>query len=118
DVDVRGPLGNASPVERTCVAIARAMWDWDEGPRVLVLDEPTASLPSREVSRLFGVIKEVRAAGHAIIYVSHRMDETFEVGDRVVVLRSGRIVGSGAVADMTPQGLATMIAGEEDERHI
>jgi ribose transport system ATP-binding protein len=67
DFDVTRPLAEASPVERTCVAIARAMWDWDEGPRVLVLDEPTAALPSREVSRLFDVIRDVRAAGHAVV---------------------------------------------------
>ena len=117
DFDVRLPLAYASPVERTCVAIARAMWDWDAGPRVLVLDEPTAALPSREVSRLFAVIREVRAAGHAIIYVSHRMDEIFQVGDRVVVLRSGHVVGASTVADQTPEGLAALIAGQELERH-
>ncbi len=115
DFDVTQPLAKASPVERTCVAIARAMWDWEEGPRVLVLDEPTASLPSREVSRLFDVIREVRAAGHAVIYVSHRMDEIFDIGDQVVVLRSGRVVGAGAVADYSPEALAALIAGHELE---
>ncbi|QEC50560.1 sugar ABC transporter ATP-binding protein [Baekduia soli] len=117
DFDVTLPLANASPVERTCVAIARAMWDWDSGPRILVLDEPTASLPSREVSRLFAVIREVRAAGHAVVYVSHRMEEIFELGDEVVVLRAGRVVGAGPVAAHTPEQLATLIAGHELQAH-
>jgi ribose transport system ATP-binding protein len=113
ELDVFRPLGNASPVERTSVAIARAMWDWDQGPRVLVLDEPTASLPSREVSRLFDVIKEVRTAGHAVIYVSHRMQEIFEIADQVVVLRTGRVVGGGPVGEQAPEALASLIAGHE-----
>jgi ribose transport system ATP-binding protein len=113
DFDVTLPLANASPVERTCLAIARAMWDWEQGPRVLILDEPTASLPSREVSRLFDVIREVRAAGHAVIYVSHRMDEIFQIGDEVVVLRTGRVVGAGAVRDFSPDQLTSLIAGHD-----
>ena len=111
ELDVTRPLGDASPVERTCVAIARALWDWEEGPRVLVLDEPTAALPSREVSRLFDMVREVRAAGHAVLYVSHRMDEIFELADDLIVLRSGRVVGAGRVADHTPDQLASLIAG-------
>jgi ribose transport system ATP-binding protein len=113
DVDVSMPLARATPVERTCVAIARAMWDYDQGPRVLILDEPTAALSSREVERLFGVLRQIRGAGHAIVYVSHRMDEIFQVADSVVVLRSGRVVERGAVADQTPRRLAELIAGHE-----
>jgi len=120
ELDVLQPLGDASPVERTSVAIARAMWDWDQGPRVLVLDEPTAALPSREVSRLFEVIAKVRAAGHVVIYVSHRMEEIFDIAERVIVLRTGRVVGRGLTSDQTPAKLAALIAGHsvEDGRHI
>ncbi len=112
ELDVTRPLGDASPVERTVVAIARALWDWEEGQRILVLDEPTASLPSREVSRLFEAVREVKAAGHAVLYVSHRMEEIFELADELIVLRAGRVVGAGAVADQTPQQLASLIAGK------
>lgn len=115
ELDVHRPLAAASPVERTCVAIARAMWDWNDGPRILVLDEPTAALPSREVARLFDVIREVRAAGHAVIYVSHRMDDIFAVADRVTVLRAGRVVLEGPVAEQTPTDLAEVIAGHKLE---
>jgi ABC-type sugar transport system ATPase subunit len=110
-LDVRRPLTEATAVERTCVAIARAMWDYEQGPRVLILDEPTAALSSREVEKLFGVLREIRAAGHAVIYVSHRMDEIFEVADHVVVLRSGHVVADGPVAEQTPRRLAELIAG-------
>jgi ribose transport system ATP-binding protein len=113
DLDVSQPLARATPVERTCVAIARAMWDYDEGPRVLILDEPTAALPSREVSRLFEVIRDVRSLGHAVVYVSHRMDEIFSIGDDLVVLRAGRVVGRGPVAEHRPEGLAGLIAGHD-----
>jgi ribose transport system ATP-binding protein len=113
EIDVLMPLAKATPVERTCVAIARAMWDYDQGPRVLILDEPTAALSTREVDRLFGVLRQIREAGHAIVYVSHRMDEIFQVADSVVVLRSGRVVERGAVADQTPRRLAELIAGHE-----
>ena len=113
ELDVLRPLADASPVERTSVAIARAMWDADQGPRVLVLDEPTAALPSREVSRLFEVIGQVRTAGHAVVYVSHRMDEIFQIADRVVVLRNGDVVGRGTIQEQSPDRLAVLIAGHE-----
>jgi ribose transport system ATP-binding protein len=115
DIDVTAPIGEAPPVTQTCVAIARAMWDWDKGPRVLVLDEPTASLPSREVARLFDVLKEIRAAGHAIVFVSHRMDEIFAIGDSVTVLRNGRVVARGPVEAQTRSSLSELIAGRELE---
>ncbi|MCU1463643.1 MAG: sugar transporter ATP-binding protein [Acidimicrobiales bacterium] len=110
-LDVRAPLTGTSAVEQTCIAIARAMWDWGDGRRILVLDEPTAALPSREVARLFQVIREVRDRGHAVIYVSHRMDEVFEIADDVAVLRNGRLVGSGAVGEFTARDLVALIAG-------
>jgi ribose transport system ATP-binding protein len=115
DIDPLRPLIEASPVERTCVAIARALWDWHQGPRVLVLDEPTASLPSREVTRLFEVVREVREAGHAVIYVSHRMDEIFAIADRATVLRAGRVVATGKLSEFTHDSLVTAIAGREVE---
>jgi ribose transport system ATP-binding protein len=113
DLDVTALLADATPVQRTAVAIVRSMWDWDQSARrVLVLDEPTAALPSREVDNLFDLVHRVREAGHCVIYVSHRMDEIFRVADRVVVLRSGRVVSTGLVADETPQHLAEVIGGE------
>jgi ribose transport system ATP-binding protein len=112
DLDVSTPLSRAAPVERTAVAIARALWDWQDGPRVLILDEPTATLPSKEVARLFEIVREVTDAGHAVVYVSHRMDEVLEIADRVVVLSAGRIVFEAPVADIDAATLSAHIAGD------
>ena len=77
--DLFTPVGHLPPVERTAIAIARAVEDLHEAGGLLVLDEPTAALTPREVGRLFNVICELRAARVSILYVSHRMPEVFEV---------------------------------------
>ena len=94
DIDIHQPLAAATPVERTVVAIAAALQGWHGGGGVLVLDEPTAVLPHDEVERLFAVVEEVRKAGTAVLYVSHRMDEIFQLADRVTILRGGKLVAT------------------------
>ena len=114
EIDVSAPLSEADPVQRTGVAIARALWDWEEGEsRVLVLDEPTAALPSREVSQLFDLINRVRDAGHAVVYVSHRMDEIQQIADRVIVLRAGEVVADTPVTNAKAVDLARLITDNE-----
>jgi len=113
DLDLTRPLAEASAVERTIIAIARALAGWERGEGVLVLDEPTASLPSTEVRRLFDVIQDVKASGTAVLYVSHRLDEIFEIADYVTVLRGGVVVDERAVSEVTPRELASLIAGQE-----
>ena len=111
--DVRRPVAELGAAERTGVAIARALWDW-ESARVLVVDEPTASLPREEVATLFAALERVRSAGLGVIYVSHRLDEIFAICDRVTVLRDGQRVGTWDVADIDQDGLVSaMIGGEE-----
>ena len=80
---------------------------------VLVLDEPTAVLPHDEVERLFAMVREVRSAGTSVLYVSHRLDEIFELADRVTVLRGGRVVATHAVAEIDARGLASLMVGED-----
>jgi ribose transport system ATP-binding protein len=104
-------LGRA---ERALVAIARALAANGE---VLVLDEPTASLPASEVARLFDSLRQLRERGVGIVYVSHRLDEVFELADRVVVLRDGKMVGAGPVAGLTADRLISMIVGAGFARH-
>src|SRR3954464_15169084 len=113
DLDIPRPLAAATPVERTVVAIAAALQGWHGGHGVLVLDEPTAVLPHDEVERLFAVVREVRKAGTAILYVSHRMDEIFELADRVTILRGGRLVGTHDIATLDPRALAGLMVGED-----
>jgi ribose transport system ATP-binding protein len=113
DLDIHRPLAKATPVERTVVAIAAALQGWDGGRGVLVLDEPTALLPHEEVERLFAMVREVRRAGASVLYVSHRLDEIFEIADRVTVLRGGRVVTTQPVVEVDARGLASLMVGED-----
>ncbi len=96
--------------EKSLIAIARALAvDCD----FLVLDEPTASLPSDDVETLFSVLRRLRDDGVGMIYVSHRLDEVFQISDRVVVLRDGETVGVRAVAHTSPEELVDLIVGRK-----
>jgi ribose transport system ATP-binding protein len=96
--------------ERQLVEIARAL-AYDA--RLLVLDEPTASLGRREVEHLFAVVRELRDQGVGIVYISHRLDEIFELADRVTVLRDGATVGRVQATETTPAELIRMLVGRE-----
>jgi ribose transport system ATP-binding protein len=117
DVDITAPLSRATPVERTIVAIAGALQAWDSAGGVLVLDEPTAVLPPHEVGQLFAIVKELRAGGAGILYVSHRLDEIFELADRVTVLRGGRKVATRAVDGLSKQQRVELMLGEVDAEY-
>ena len=108
DIDPDTRVQNLGRTEKSLVAIARALASSCD---FLVLDEPTASLPANEVERLFDVMRSLKARGVGMIYVSHRLDEIFRVADRVVVLRDGRLVGEGPVAETTPDRLVRQIVG-------
>ena len=94
--------------DKSMVAIARALAG---DARLLVLDEPTASLPEADVARLFDVLGRLRRRGVGMIYVSHRLDEVFRIADRVTVLRDGKKVATRRLADTTPGELVLMIVG-------
>jgi ribose transport system ATP-binding protein len=110
DFDPTRRVQDLSRTEKSLVAIARALAVEAD---VLVLDEPTASLPADEVERMFMVLRSLRSKGVGMIYVSHRLDEIFRIADRVAVLRDGRLVGAKAVADTTSAELVNMIVGRE-----
>jgi ribose transport system ATP-binding protein len=97
-----------SQTEKAIVAIARALALKAE---VIVLDEPTASLPESDVSRLFEVLRRLRAHGVAMIYTSHRLDEVFRLADHVTVLRDGKKVHSSPVEATNPADLVLLIVG-------
>jgi ribose transport system ATP-binding protein len=101
-------LGELSRADKTIVAIARALV---AGSEVLVLDEPTATLPDAEVTRLFSILRTLRQAELTMIYVSHRLDEIFRIADRVSVLRDGRLIASNPIGMVTPADLVFQIAG-------
>ena len=112
-LDIHRPLAAATPVQRTVVAIAAALQGWHGGGGVLVLDEPTAVLPHDEVEHLFAVVDEVRKAGTSVLYVSHRIDEIFQLADRVTVLRGGRLVSTLPIDEVDPRALAGLMVGED-----
>ena len=82
------------------------------GARIVIMDEPTASLTRREQDRLFAVVREMRAGGTGVIYISHRLEEIFSLADRVTVLRDGGSVGTQDVRDVTDAGLLRDPLGE------
>lgn len=96
--------------EQQLVEIARAL-----GARasVLIMDEPTASLSEREVARLLAVIRELRSQGVGIVYISHRLDELFQIADRVTVLRDGATVATRRMTDVTHAELIRLMVGRE-----
>jgi ribose transport system ATP-binding protein len=110
-VDPGAPVRTLSPLAQTAVAVVRAVAGGIPGRGLLVLDEPTAALGHREVDQLYRLVREVRDTGTAVLLVSHRLDEVLAIADDVSVMRTGRIVGGGAVRDMTVPRLAGLIAG-------
>ncbi|MFE0105306.1 sugar ABC transporter ATP-binding protein [Streptomyces sp. NPDC059009] len=110
DVDVRRPLRELGVGAQQMVALARAV---QVDARVVIMDEPTSSLEPREVETLFGVIRGLRESGIAVIYVSHRMDELYEVCDTVTVLRDGRLVHTGPLAETDRLGLVALMLGRD-----
>lgn len=115
EIDVQAPVDTLAPAQRTAVAIARALVGWEDGATLLVLDEPTATLPGDDVHRLFEVIHRLKDQGVSVLYVSHHLDEVFELADRVTVLRDARRVGTVPVAGLDHEGLIELIVGHKIE---
>jgi len=110
DIDPRSTLGTHSIAVQQLVAIGRAV---DLDCRVLVLDEPTSSLDADEVEELFRVMRDLRAQGVAILFVSHFLDQVYEVSDRLTVLRNGALVGEHLVSDLPKGDLIRLMIGRE-----
>jgi monosaccharide-transporting ATPase len=110
DVDVARPLRSMSLGAQQMVALARAV---AVDAKVLVMDEPTSSLEPREVETLFRVVRQLSAQGIAIVYVSHRLDELYQLCDRVTVLRDGRAVHTGRLVDLDRLQLVSHMLGRD-----
>ena len=110
DIDVDREAASLSLPEQQLVEMARAL---SVRARLLILDEPTASLTPREVDRLFELLKELRAAGVAIVYISHRLEELPRLADRVTVLRDGRTVATHAMAEVDAAALIKLMVGRD-----
>ena len=107
-LDPDAVVGALPLAEQQCVEITRALL---AKPRILILDEPTAALDDSEVARLFGIVRKLRDEGVAVIYISHRLDEIFQLADRITVLKDGRLVGVREVKDITKDEVISMMVG-------
>ncbi|PRH88185.1 D-xylose ABC transporter ATP-binding protein [Labrys okinawensis] len=113
DLDVDAKVGTLSVANRQRVEIAKAL---SQDARLLIMDEPTAALVEADVRRLMSVVKKLRERGVAIIYVSHRMPEIFELADRVTVLRDGIYIGTRDISEVTEASLVSMMVGRSIEQ--
>ncbi len=113
DFDVTAPVGTLAPSQKTAVALARALKGWQQAAHLLVLDEPTASLPGADVQRLFEAIRLLKARGVAILYVSHHLDEVFEIADEVTVLRDGKRITTVDVGELNHDKLIELMIGHK-----
>ncbi|MDI7383814.1 galactofuranose ABC transporter, ATP-binding protein YtfR [Cronobacter dublinensis] len=111
-LDVREPLNRFSVAMQQIVAICRAI---DLSARVLILDEPTASLDAKEVDMLFTLMRQLRAQGVSLVFVTHFLDQVYEVTDRITVLRNGKFVGTRETAELPQIELVKMMLGRELE---
>jgi monosaccharide-transporting ATPase len=109
DLDVSAPLSTYSLAIQQMVAIARAV---DIEARVLILDEPTSSLDTSEVEQLFRVMRRLKAEGVAILFVSHFLDQIYEISDRLTVLRNGQLIGEYQTAELPQVQLVEKMIGK------
>ncbi len=110
EIDVRTPVFQLGIADRQLIEIVKSL---STGARVLILDEPTAVLSSREIDRLFGIIRTLRARGVALVFISHKLDEIREITDRVLVMRDGRRVDERSSADTPVSELIRLMVGRE-----
>lgn len=115
DLDLDAPVGRLSMATQAMIAIVRAIKDVPSAELLLVVDEATASLPTEEVGKVFDLLREVRDRGGAVVYVTHRLGEVFEIADRVTVLRDGRNVGTADVSSLGHDDLVELIIGRKVE---
>jgi len=110
EIDVRRPVRLFSLAQQQMIEVAKAL---SLDARLIVMDEPTSSLTDREVETLFNQMRKLRDRGVAVIFISHRLDEIFEICDRVTVLRDGELVATSPIEDLTREILIKQMVGRE-----
>ena len=109
-VDTHAEAHELSTAQQQMVEVAKAL---THDSKILIMDEPTASLTDREIEQLFRTIKDLTSRGIGIIYISHRLQELSEIGDRITVLRDGQYIGTRDLADVSIEDLVAMMVGRE-----
>lgn len=110
DIDTSVPVRQLTTGYQQMTEIAKAL---SQNTKVLIMDEPSASLTSREVEMLFRIVKRLKDAGVTIVYISHRLDEIFEISDRVSVLRDGQLINTVQTKDTNRHELISLMVGRE-----
>ena len=110
DIPSRLPVKDLGVAQKQMVEVAKAL---SLDARILIMDEPTSALTVHEIKELFATIRRLKRKGVSIVYISHRLEELFEIGDRVTVLRDGKKIGTQAVRDVTRSGLIRMMVDRE-----
>jgi ribose transport system ATP-binding protein len=110
DLDVTRPVQSLTVAQQQLVELAKAL---RHDARVVLLDEPTATLPGADVERLFVVMRRLQSRGVALIYISHRLEEVYEVAQTITVLRDGRCVGTYPVNELTPTQIVRKMVGQK-----
>src|SRR5919199_1488305 len=113
DIDPKALVGNLSTGQQQVTEIAKAL---SQGADVLILDEPSSSLTKRETASLFHLLRRLKDRGIAIIYISHRLEEIFEIADRITILRDGRRILTDSLATMTMPDVIEGIVGRKMEQ--
>lgn len=104
--DVERPVEDFSGGQRQAIAIARAL-RWNA--RIVIMDEPTAALGVKETAKVLALIRQLKESGVTVLLISHNMDDVVQVADRVIILKTGKVVAHGALNGMTPSGLAQAV---------
>ena len=110
DIDVTRPLSFYSTAVQQMVSIARAV---DVQAKILILDEPTSSLDDNEVKLLFEVMRQLKAEGMGIIFITHFLDQVYEISDRMTILRNGHLIGSYGINELNKVQLVTEMIGKD-----
>ncbi len=113
--DPRARIWELSPGEQQRVEILKTLM---RGAEILILDEPTSVLTPQETHGLFDVLRRMKQEGHAVIFISHKLDEVMTIADRVTVLRRGRVVGTVPIGKTDKRGLARMMVGRDVEFQV
>ena len=109
-LDLKKPVSMMTPAQKKCVEIVRAMMS---DCKLLILDEPTASLSDKETNLLFSIVRNLKAKGTSVLYVTHRLEEIMELTDRVTVLRNGTLVSTVDTAGTSRKELVRLMSGNE-----
>ncbi|MBL47564.1 MAG: D-xylose ABC transporter ATP-binding protein [Roseibacillus sp.] len=114
-IDPEQRCGDMTVAQQQVVEIAKAL---SQDARLLVMDEPSATLTPQEVDRLLGIMRELREQGLGIIYISHRLEEVYEIADRIMVLRDGEHVGTKATVELGREDLIELMVGRKMENEF